>query len=353
MIRARLAPLAAPGLAVLCAGVLGGALVLVAGGNPLEVLGVVTRGLLGTSDGFGGVVFNATTLAFTGLSVAFAFRAGLFNIGAEGQLLVGSFAAAVTAIALGERSALLVVPACVLAAAAGGAAWGVIPGLLRAKLGVHEVINTIMMNFVAAGLTGYLTVHVLREPGEMIPQTPPVPVAAHVARLGDLPLAGGLFPPSSPANVAVFLALAVAALAAWLLARTPLGFEMRATAAGERAARTNGIPVAATWVRAMAIAGAIAGLAGVNEVLGFRHRFVDGFTSGVGFLGIAVALLGRGRVSGVLGAAALFGVLGAGAVEIDLFTEVPREVVLVVQAGILLFLAGGDELVRRLARRAS
>jgi simple sugar transport system permease protein len=350
--RARLAPFAAPALAVACAALLGGALVLFASGNPLTVLAAVTRGLFGTADGVAAILFNATTLAFTGLSVAFAFRAGLFNIGAEGQVLIGSLAAAATAIALGERPAALVVTACVLAAAAGGALWGAIPGILRAKLGVHEVINTIMMNFVASGLTGYLTVHVLREPGEMIPQTPRIPAAAEIPRLGDLPLVGSAVPGSSPANVALVLAFAVALLAGWILARTPLGFEMRAIGAGERAARTCGIPVGATWIRAMALAGAFAGLAGVNEVLGFRHRFVDGFTSGVGFLGIAVALLGRARVAGVLGAALLFGALGAGAVEIDVATEVPREVVLVVQAGILLFLVGSDEMVRRVGGNA-
>jgi simple sugar transport system permease protein len=350
--RETLAPLAAPAIALAGAAAVGGALVAAAGANPLQVAATVARGVLGTPDGIASVVFAATTLAFTGLSVAFAFRAGLFNIGAEGQVAVGSLAATVAAIALGERSAPLVVGAAALAGAAAGAAWGAVPGILRARLGVHEVINTIMMNFVAAGLTGYLTVHVLREEGEMIPQTPPVPEAAHVARLGDLPWLEKVFPSSSPANAAVFLALAVAALAAWILARTPLGFEMRAVAAGERAARTSGIPVGATWIRAMAVAGAFAGLAGVNEVLGFRHRFVDGFTSGVGFLGIAVALLGRGRVPGVLGAALLFGGLGAGAVEIDVATEVPREVVLVAQGALLLFLAGGDELARRLPGRA-
>jgi simple sugar transport system permease protein len=344
---------AAPVVAVLAAAAFGSVLVLAAGGSPAATARAAWQGVLGTPDGVGAVLFNATTLVFTGLSVAFAFRAGLFNIGAEGQLLVGAFLAALTGLALDGLPALLVVPACIVAAAAGGALWGAIPGLLRARLGVHEVINTIMMNFIASGLTGYLTVHVFKEPGQMIPQTSPIAAAARLPRLGALPIPGNPIPASSPANVALLLALAAAAAAAWVLYRTPWGFEIRAIGAGERAARTAGLPVAGTVVGAMAAAGALAGLAGVNEVLGFRYRFLDNFSSGVGFLGIAVALLGRARMSGVVAAALLFGGLSAGAVEIDLFTSVPREVVLVVQAGILLFVVAADEVARRFLRRRS
>jgi len=342
----------APALAVLAAGLFGAALVRLAGGSPGEALRAVVTGAFGTADGIGAILFNATTLTLTGLSVAFAFRAGLFNIGAEGQLLVGAFLAAVTALALDGWPAVVLVPVSVLAAAAGGALWGVIPGILRARFGAHEVINTIMMNFVASGLTGYLTVHVFKQPGQMIPQTSPIPDAARIPRLGELALPGNPVPASSPANVALFLAVAACAVAAWILYRTPWGFEVRAIGTGERAARTAGVPVTRTIVGAMALAGAFAGLAGVNEVLGFRYRFLDGFSSGVGFLGIAVALLGRVRMTGVVAAALLFGALNAGAVEIDLFTEVPREIMLVVQAGILLFVVAGDEIARRLLGRA-
>jgi len=321
---------------------------MAAGESPGKVLRVMAEGLA-TPDGIGAILFSATTLALTGLSVAFAFRAGLFNIGAEGQLLVGAFLAALTAIALPGLPSFLLVPACVVAAAAGGAAWGAIPGILRARFGAHEVIDTIMMNFVAAGLTSYLTVHVLQEPGVGIPQTAPIPLAARLPRLGEM---GWPVPAASPANASVFIALVAFALAAWVLYRTPLGFEVRALGLGERAARTAGLPTGATLVASMAIAGACAGLAGVNDVLGFRHRFLDGFSGGVGFVGIAVALLGRARMGGVLAAAFLFGVLNAGALEVDLFTEVPRELALVVQAAILLFVVAADEVLRRVLSRA-
>lgn len=353
-----LVPLLSPLLAVLCACALAGVLVVLIGEDPVRVLNVVWNGVLRTPDGIASILFNATALIFAGLSVAFAFRAGLFNIGAEGQLIIGAFTTTVVALALPGLPALLLVPLCVLAAAAGGALWAAVPGILRARLGAHEVINTIMMNFIASGLTGYLTVHVLKEPGQMIPQTSPIPVAARIPRLGELALPANPLPAASPANAALLLAIAVAVCLGWLLRRTPFGFEVRALGQGERAARTAGLPTHRTLVAAMALAGAIAGLGGVNEVMGFRYRFLDGFSSGVGFLGIAVALLGRARVSGVVAAALLFGALSAGALEIDLFTEVPRELMLVVQAAILLLVVAGDGLFRawltaRLRRQGS
>jgi simple sugar transport system permease protein len=325
----------------------GAILVALVGENPVAAAAAVARGVLGTPDGIGAVLFDTTALIFTGLSVAFAFRAGLFNIGAEGQLLVGAFAATLVGLALPGAPAFVLVPLCVLAAAAGGAGWAAIPGLLRARLGVHEVINTIMMNFVASGLTSYFVVHRFKDPGQMIPHTAPIAEAARIPRLGELAIPGNPLPASSPANVSLFLALVVAVGAAWAIGRTPFGFRVRAIGQGETAARTAGLPTGRTIVGAMALAGAFAGLAGVNEVLGFRYRFLDNFTSGIGFLGIAVALLGRARPSGVVVAALLFGLLNAGAVEIDLFTEVPREVVLVVQAGILLFVVAAEEIFRR------
>lgn len=346
-LRAALLSALPPVVAVVAAGGVAAVVVTAIGQSPAEAARVLMEGVFGTADGFAAVLFNMTALVFTGLSVAFAFRGGLFNIGAEGQLTVGAFLTTLVALYFTGVPKVVLVPLCVLAAATGGAVWGAIPGVLRARLGVHEVINTIMMNFIASGLTGYLTVHVFKEPGQMIPQTSRIPEAARIARLGNLPIPGNPIPASSPANVSLLLALAVAAGCAWILFRTPFGFRVRALGAGERAARTAGMPTRRTLVATMACAGALAGLAGVNEVMGFRYRFLDNFAGGVGFLGIAVALLGRVRMSGVVAAALLFGVLNAGAVEVDLFTEVPREIVLVVQAAILLFVVAADEITRR------
>jgi len=338
-----------PVVAVVAACLLGGLLVLAIGESPWEVLVVLVSGTMGTPDGIAAILFNATSLIFTGLSVAFAFRAGLFNIGAEGQLTIGAFTATCVALALPGAPAVALVPLAILAAAAGGAAWGAIPGLLRARLGVHEVINTIMMNFIASGLTSYFVVYLLKEPEQMIPHTSLIPAAARVPRLGDL--TGSWLPSSSPANVSLLLALGVVVLSAWLLYRTPFGFRVRALGHGAEAARTAGVPAVSTIVGAMAWSGALAGLVGVNEVLGFRYRFLDNFSSGIGFLGIAVALLGRARMTGVVASALLFGVLNAGAVEIDLFTDVPRVVIFVVQAGILLFVVAADDVLHRVISR--
>jgi len=341
--------LAAPLLSVVAALALSSLLVLAIGESPLEIASVFVTGVLGTSEGIATILFNATALMLTGLSVAFAYRAGLFNIGAEGQLTMGAFCTTLVALALPGAPSVVLVPLCILAAAAGGAVWGAIPGVLRARRGVHEVINTIMLNFIASGITGYFVVHVLREKEGMIPQTAAIPAAAHLPRLGEwLPL-----PPESPANAAFLLALAAAGFTAWLLARTPFGLRVRALGLGERAALTAGIPTGRTIIGAMAVAGALAGLAGVNEVLGFRYRFLDNFAGGVGFLGIAVALLGRARPGGVVAAAFLFGALGAAALEIDLFTEVPREIALIAQAVILLFVVAGEDVARRVLDRAA
>jgi ABC-type uncharacterized transport system permease subunit len=336
-------------LAVALALLLGAGIVASIGENPLDAGAALVEGIFGSWSGIASVLFTTTTLLFAGLAVAIPYRGGLFNIGGEGQLLVGAFAAAMVPLALPVLPGIVVIPAAMIAAALAGALWGAIPGLLRSTRGVHEVINTIMMNFIAAGLTGYLTVHVFQEPG-MIPQTAAIPAAARLPRLGALPIHGNPFPASSPANIALFVALAAVLFVAWLVQRTPFGYELRALGQGEKAAITAGISQKKTILAAMAWGGALAGLGGVNEVLGFRYRFLDNFSGGIGFLGIAVALLGRLSGWGMLLAALLIGTLSAGAIEIDLFTRVPRDIIWIVQAVILLFVVAGDRLFTRGSR---
>jgi len=186
----RLANALLPVVAVAAAFLVGGLVVTAIGESPFRIYAILFRGAFGSVDAVGLILFNACPLIFAGLAVAFAFRAGLFNIGAEGQLTVGAFLATMVGLHAGGAPAIVLVPLCVLAAAAGGAVWGAIPGLLRAKLGVHEVINTIMMNFIASGLTGYLTVYVFKEPGQMIPHTARIAQAARIPRLGDVPIPG-------------------------------------------------------------------------------------------------------------------------------------------------------------------
>ncbi|HOX56657.1 MAG TPA: ABC transporter permease [Candidatus Paceibacterota bacterium] len=300
-----------------------------AGEDPWRVFRIIADGAFGSGYDLGMTLFYATPLIFTGLSVAFAFKAGLFNIGAEGQLTLGALAAAaVGAIWPGLWSPLAPVVAA-LAAMLAGALWGAIPGWLRARRGSHEVINTIMLNFIAAGLASYVTLYLLKNPGSQNPETRPIGEGYWIHQFGVF---GG-----APVSLALPLAL-VAAFVVWvLLWRTVLGFEMRAVGQSESAARAAGIDAGKVRIIALSLAGGLAGLVGVGEVLGNAGRFRVGFSPEFGFIGIAVALLGRNHPLGVVAAALLFGALHRGAAALDLETErVTQELSLVLQALIIL-----------------
>ena len=355
MIRpAKLSQLLTPLVAVAAAFLVGGLVVTAIGENPFRIYSILFRGAFGSVDSIGLVLFNAVPLIFTGLAVSFAFRAGLFNIGGEGQLYVGAFVCTIAGLTLGGLPAVLLIPLLIIASAVGGALWAAVPGLLKARFGVHEVINTIMMNFIAVGLTSYFVINVLREPGQMTPQTTEIALAGHLPRLaGPLSRIGIPLPHANPLNFSVVIALGAVWLAWYILYRTNLGYEIRAVGMNSRAAEYAGINVRRTIVMAMMISGAFAGLVATNEIMGFRHRFLDNFSSGLGFMGIAVALLGKNTPLGVLLAALLFGVLNTGALEIDVFTDVPRELILVLQAiTIILVVVGNEVFSRRAAARA-
>ena len=300
-----------------------------AGENPVRVLLVLCKGAFGSKYDLGMTLFYATPLIFTGLSVAVAFHAGLFNIGAEGQLTMGAMAAAAVGALWTGCPAVLAPVLGGMAAVVGGAAWGAIPGWLRARRGSHEVINTIMLNFIAIGLTSYVTLQALKNPETQNPETRSI--GSHYA------ITQFSFFDGAPVSLASPLALAVAAGVGVFLWRTPLGFEIRAVGQSESAARMAGIDVAAIRIIALSLAGGLAGLVGVAEVLGNAGRFKVGFSPEYGFMGIAVALLGRNRPLGVVAAALLFGALHKGAAALDLETEkVTREISLVMQALIIL-----------------
>ena len=331
---------AAPGLAVGLALAAGGALMWSLGENPFEIYGLILRECFGTGYGLGQTLFKATPLVFTGLAVALGFRAGVFNIGAEGQLYLGGLAAAWVGTAALPAPAHLAL--AVLAAAAAGAAWGGLPGWLKARFGAHEVINTIMLNFIAFALVSYLGRGVF-QPATV--RTAEIGAGAMLARLdGWWPALRG-----SPANLSLALALLAAGAVGVLLFRTRLGFEVRALGLNAAAARYGGVPVGATQIRAMAISGALAGLAGTNFVLGYKHFFELGFSAGAGFMGIAVALLGRNHPAGVILAALFFGALSHGGLAIS--QRVPKELVDVLQAIVILLAICVQQVVERAARR--
>jgi simple sugar transport system permease protein len=345
-----LRPLLYPLLAVAAAFLVGSVFILLIGDDPLETYGLLIGSALSWPDGIGYTLFYATPLIFTGLAVAVAFRCGLLNIGAEGQLVAAAFATAWAGITFGNLSAWLLIPLCCLAAVATGAAWGAVPGVLRARFGAHEVITTIMMNFIAVALASYFTQYHYKKEGDAILQTAPIGEAGHIARLGKL--VPGL-PERIPLNLAFVLAL-LACVFVWVfLWRTRWGYEIRATGANPAAAAYGGISTARQIVLAMAVSGGLAGMVGIGEVLGYRYRYYDGFSAGYGFTGIAVALLGRNHPVGVLLAALLFGAFLRGALFVDIFTEhVSKDLVLVLQAVIILFVASEALFRGRAARIA-
>jgi simple sugar transport system permease protein len=229
------------------------------------------------------------------------------------------------------------VPLAVLAAVGAGALWGAIPGFLKARFGSHEVINTIMLNFIAVALVSYFTQYHFKIPGDPILQTVPIGEAAHIPRLGSF--VPGL-PERIPLNVAFLLAILACALVYVFLWRTRWGYEIRATGANPTAAEYGGISTRKQIVLAMAVSGGLAGMVGINEVLGYRYRYYDGFSDNYGFTGIAVALLGRNHPVGVFFSALLFGVLQRGAIPVDAFTEsVSKDLVQILQAIVILFVA--------------
>lgn len=318
-----------PILSVLLGLALSLAVTWLAGENPWHVLRILARGAFGSAGDLGMTLFYTTPLIFAGLSVAVAFHAGLFNIGAEGQLTMGALAAAaVGALWPGVPWPLAPILAMLAAVLAGGL-WGAIAGWLRARRGSHEVINTIMLNFIAAGLASYVTVHLLSNPDSQNPETRPIGSGYGIAQLP--------FFDHAPVSQALPLALAAAGLVWVLLWRTSLGFELRAVGQSETAARAAGID--AGWIRifALALAGALAGGVGIGEVLGNAGKFKVGFSPGYGAMGIAVAFLGRNHPAGVVASALLFGALHKGTADLDLETDhVTRELSLVIQALIIL-----------------
>ncbi len=272
---------------------------------------------------------NATPLLFTGLSVAIGMKAGLFNIGAQGQLTFGAFATAVVGFSFNGMPAIIHICLALGAGAIAGAIWGAIPALLKSARGVHEVISTIMLNYVASDITSYMVTHSLKDRGSQAPQTAAISKNIHLHP----------FVPGSLLNAGIFIALSVVALSSWFISRTSWGFRIRAVGESREAAETNGVPITATLLLAMALSGAAAGLAGAVMVLGQEHRFVKGMSGSYGFDGIAVALLGGNSGLGVTLSALFFGGLASGANNMQLLTNVPDSIATVVQA-VVIFFAG-------------
>ncbi|WP_336920848.1 ABC transporter permease [Aquipuribacter sp. SD81] len=287
---------------------------------------------LGWIRPLGNTLLNATPLIAGGLAVALPFRAGMFNIGAEGQITVAAILAAYVGFALQLPVGVHLVLA-VLAGLLGGMLWGAIPGVLKATTGAHEVITTIMLNYVARYLILFLlgTVYFQRE-GRSDPISPPV---ADTAQIPVLVPGGAL----GRLHWGLVLALAAAAVAWWLINRSTVGFRLRAVGANPEAARTAGMSVPRTYVTVMALAGGFAAIAGISQALGTQRELTTGISAGLGFDAITVALLGRANPLGVVGAGILFGALRAGGLTMQAQTGTSLDIVVVLQALIVLFIA--------------
>jgi len=299
-----------------------------------------TRPLLDAFRPFAESLVISTPYIFAGLAVAVSFRGGLFNIGAEGQLFVGGLASVYVGYAITGLPWFLHLPLALLAGIAAGALWGAIPGYLKARTGAHEVINTIMMNYIAFRLTDYLLQGGPMTRPDGLPITPEIQPSAYLP---------ALFPRPVRLHVGFFLALAVAAGVYWFLWKTTYGFEIRMVGANPRGARYAGVGITSTVVLTMALSGALAGLAGANQVLGLDHRLVRGFSTGYGFDSIALALLGNSHPVGVVLASLLFGFLRGGAARMQSVAGVPVEIIRIVQAMVIIFVAA-PEIIRGIYR---
>ncbi|MBA2266174.1 MAG: ABC transporter permease [Chloroflexi bacterium] len=351
--RARQAPLVrrilrlvtVPVAAVLGGFVVGGVVILLsslASGSldpslPIRAYASLLEGAFGSTRGILFTIVSATPLILGGMAVGLGFKAGLFNIGAQGQFLMGALGAAATGAALAQSSGFVAVTGAILAGAFLGAAWGFIPGALKAWTGAHEVVTTIMLNFIAGALIGYLITGPLEAPGFSFSRT---------GALGN-----SQFPNffGSSIHLGVFIAFALVPVVWWLLWRSTLGFEIRTVGANPDAARYAGMHPAAITILTMSLCGLLAGLSGAGQILGISHFMNASYGTSIGFDSISVALLGRAHPVGIMLAALLFGALRAGSGLMQIEAGIPVEIIDVIQAMVLLFLAA-DVMIRRVLR---
>ena len=330
-----LLPIVCLGLALLVAGLV----VLLVGQDPVRVLSVLVQGALGTQRGLSYTLYYATTFIFTGLAVAVAFHGGLFNIGGEGQAIMGGLGTGLAALYLSALlPAWLMLPLMLISGALFGMVWAIVPAYLQAYRGSHVVITTIMFNFIASSVLVYLLVNHLRPAGTMSVESAPFAASARLPSMHEALAALGIAWPSSPLNLSLFLAL-LACLGVYLfLWRTRGGYHLRAVGSSPGAAEYAGIKSRHQVVIAMAVSGALAGLVGMNEIAGVNGKLLLEFVSGAGFTGIAVSLMGRNHPLGIILASLLFGALFQGGAEVAF--EVPgfsRDMVVMVQGFIVLF----------------
>ncbi|MFD1695507.1 ABC transporter permease [Roseibium aestuarii] len=335
-----------PLINLIAAFLVSGLVVLLIGENPIDAVRVLIWGALGFGEGVGFTLFYATNFIFTGLAVAVAFHAGLFNIGGEGQAYVGGLGVALACLALDRIVPWWVtLPVAVAGAAVMGAAWAFIPAWLQAKRGSHIVITTIMFNFISYSLMVYLLVNVLAKPGSMQPETRTFEEGGRLPFLNDIQSLVDFG--TAPVNLALVLALIASALVWVIIWRTRLGYEIRSFGANATAAVYAGMSPARIIIITMLISGGLSGMMALNEIMGSQHRLLIEFVAGYGFVGIAVALMGRAHPVGIILAAILFGMLYQGGAELAFeMPAISRDMIIVIQGLVILFAGALENLFR-------
>ncbi|HEY5598344.1 MAG TPA: ABC transporter permease [Kiloniellales bacterium] len=316
-----------------------GVIVLAIGEDPLQAVAIMVRGAFGYEEGIGYTLYYATNFIFTGLAVAVAFHAGLFNIGGEGQAYIGGLGVGLVLLAFDSALPFAILaPLGILAAAVFGAAWAAVPAYLQAYRGSHIVITTIMFNFIASALMVYLLVNVLIKPGQMSPESREFLPNAQLPFIHEILADVGISFTPTPMNVTLIWAL-ICCVGVWAyIWRSRWGYELRTVGHSEAAAVYAGIRPRRIIVVAMCISGGLAGFVGLNEIMGVQHRLLINFTAGYGFTGIAVSLMGRNHPFGVVLASLLFGALYQGGAELAFdVPTITRELVVTIQGLVILF----------------
>ncbi len=326
-------------VAILFAFIAGAAVLYVTGYSPVEAYTAMARGAFGDVFGIGQTLMQATPIIFTSIAFLVSYKAGLFNIGAEGQFLMGAIASAVAGIYLEGLPWIIHAPLTLIAGMVVGGLWGLIPALLKTRFEAHEVITTMMLSYVAQFLTSYLVNYPFKAPG-WVSQTVRLPASAELARI---------LPPTQ-LSAGIYIAVALVAVIWFLLKRTILGYELRAIGFNPTAAENAGIKINRGVIISLVISGAIAGLGGAVEIMGVHKRFIDGFSPGYGWDGLAVALVGGLNPVGSMLASILFGALRSGGMIMARSTGVPLDINILLQGLVILFVAA-PALIRSLLRR--
>ena len=338
-----------PLINLIVAFIVAGLVVLLVGENPFRAAVILVEGAFGSGTGLAYTLYYATNFIFTGLAVAVAFHGGLFNIGGEGQAYIAGLGVGVVCLAFDHVLPWwLTFPIAILGAAAVGALWALIPAYLQARRGSHIVITTIMFNFIAASAMVYLLVDVLKPRGSMAPQTRQLAEGAQLPKLGWFLSEFGLaVRPSAPLNLSFLLALVMAYVVWVVIWRTRLGYEIRTMGFSPKAARYAGISETRIIIVTMLISGALAGMMALNPIMGDQHNVSLDFVSGAGFVGIAVALMGRSHPAGIVPAAILFGMLYQGGAELAFeMPNISRDMIVIIQGLVILFAGALEHMFR-------